>query len=85
VRIDNTIELQALLKEWVTTDSIQEETTVPHLSFQNRPTEKSIQTIENNFRAILKAQGLLLEFWDKAIVTRVYIRNYIINGLTTGD
>ena len=56
-----------------------------HSLFQNRPTEKSIQTIENNFRAILKAQGLPLEFWDKAIVTRVYIRNYIINRLTIGD
>jgi hypothetical protein len=42
VRINNTTELQALLKEWVTTDSIQEETTIPHLSFQNRPAEKLI-------------------------------------------
>jgi hypothetical protein len=42
VRIDNAMELRALLKEWVTTDGIQEETTVPHSLFQNRPTEKSI-------------------------------------------
>ena len=54
VRIDNATELRALLKEWVTIDGIQEETTVPHSSFQNRPAERSIQTIENDFRAMLK-------------------------------
>jgi hypothetical protein len=62
VRIDSATELRALLKEWVITDGIQEETTVPHSSFQNAPAEKSIQTTENDFRAMLKAQGLPLEF-----------------------
>jgi hypothetical protein len=33
VRINNATELRALLKEWVTTDSIQEETTVLHSLF----------------------------------------------------
>src|ERR1700722_11231706 len=85
VRIDNATELRALLKEWVTTDGIQEETTVPHSSFQNGPAEKSIQTTENDFRAMLKAQGLPLEFWDEATATGAYVRNRIMNGPTAGD
>jgi hypothetical protein len=85
VRIDNATELRALLKEWVTTDGIQEETTMPHSLFQNGPTEKSIQTTENDFRAILKVQELLLEFWDEATATGAYIRNRIMNGLAAGD
>ena len=42
VRIDNAMELKALLQEWLTTDRIQEENTVVHLSFQNGLAEKSI-------------------------------------------
>jgi hypothetical protein len=80
VRIDNTTELKSLLQEWLTTDGIQEENTVVHSLFQNSPAERSIQTSENDFRAILKGQGLPLEFWDEAAVTGAYIRNCIING-----
>ena len=49
VRIDNATELKALLQEWLATDGIREENTVVHLSFQNGPAEKSIQTSENDF------------------------------------
>jgi hypothetical protein len=56
VRIDNATELKALLKEWITTDGIREETTVVYSLFQNGPAERSIQTTENDFRAMLKGQ-----------------------------
>jgi hypothetical protein len=62
VRIDNATELKAMLKERLATDGIREENTVPNSSFQNGPAEKSIQTNENDFRAMLKGQGLPLEF-----------------------
>jgi hypothetical protein len=62
VRIDNATELKALLKEWLTLDSVREEDTVPYSSFQNGPAERSIQTTEHDFRAMLKGQGLPLEF-----------------------
>ena len=75
VRIDNATELKALLKEWLTTDGIQEELTVSHSSFQNGPAERSIQTSENDFRAMLKDQNLPIEFWDKAAVSGAYIQN----------
>jgi hypothetical protein len=85
VRIDNATELRALLKEWLTTDGIQEELTVSHSSFQNGPAEKSIQTSENDFRAMLKDQNLPLEFWDEAAVSGTYVRNRIMNGPKAGD
>jgi hypothetical protein len=85
VRIDNATELKALLQEWLATDGIREENTVVHSSFQNSPAEKSIQTSENDFRAMLKDQGLPLEFWDEAVTTGAYVRNRIINGLRAGD
>jgi hypothetical protein len=55
------------------------------LSFQNGLAEKSIQITENDFRAMLKGQGLLLEFWDKAATTRAYVRNRIMNGPMADD
>jgi hypothetical protein len=85
VRIDNATELKALLQEWLGTDGIREENTVVHSSFQNRPAEKSIQTSENDFWAMLKDQGLLLEFWDKAAITGAYVQNRIMNRLRVGD
>jgi hypothetical protein len=85
VRIDNATELKALLKEWLTTDGIQEESTISHSSFQNRPAERSIQMSENDFRAMLKDQNLPIEFWDEAVVSRAYVRNWIINGPKAGD
>ena len=85
VRIDNTTELKALLKEWLASDGIQEELTVSHSSFQNGPAEKSIQTSENDFRAMLKDQNLPLEFWDEAAVSGAYVRNRIMNGPKAGD
>ena len=85
VRIDNATELRALLKEWLTTDGIREETTVPYSSFQNGPAERSIQTTEHDFRAMLKDQGLPLDFWDEAAVTGAYVRNRIMNGPTAGE
>jgi Reverse transcriptase (RNA-dependent DNA polymerase)/gag-polypeptide of LTR copia-type len=85
VRIDNATELKALLQEWLTTDGIREENTVVHSSFQNGPAEKSIQTSENDFRAMLKDQGLPLEFWDEAAMTGAYVRNRIMNGPRAGD
>ena len=85
VRIDNATELKALLQEWLATDGIREENTVVHSSFQNGPAEKSIQTSENDFRAMLKDQGLPLEFWDEAAMTGAYVRNRIMNGPRAGD
>jgi hypothetical protein len=85
VRIDNATELKALLKEWLASDRIQEELTISHSSFQNRLAEKSIQTSENDFRAMLKDQNLPLEFWDEVVVSGAYVRNRIINGLKAGD
>jgi hypothetical protein len=54
--------------------------TISHLLFQNGPAEKSIQTSENDFRAMLKDQNLPLEFWDEVVVSRAYVRNRIMNG-----
>jgi hypothetical protein len=85
VRIDNATELKALLQEWLATDGIREENTVVHSSFQNGPAEKSIQTSESDFRAMLKDQGLPLEFWDEAATTGAYVRNRIMNGPRAGD
>jgi hypothetical protein len=85
IRIDNASELKALLKEWITLDGIREESTVAYSSFQNGPAEKSIQTSENDFRAMLKGQGLPLEFWDEAAVTGAYVRNRIMNGPRAGE
>lgn len=85
VRIDNATELKALLQEWLATDGIREENTIVHSSFQNGPAEKSIQTSENDFRAMLKDQGLPLEFWDEAAMTGAYVRNRIMNGPRVGD
>ena len=85
IRIDNATELRALLKEWATQDGIKEENTVPHSSFQNGPAEKSIQTSENDFRAMLKGQQLPLEFWDEAALTGAYIRNRVMDGPAAGE
>ena len=85
VRIDNATELKALLKEWLTLDGVREEDTVPYSSFQNGPAERSIQTTEHDFRAMLKGQGLPLEFWDEAVSTGAYVRNRIMNGPISGD
>ena len=85
VRIDNATELKALLKEWLTLDGVQEQDTITYSLFQNRPAKHSIQTIENNFRVILKGQNLLLEFWDKVVTIGAYIRNRIINRLISSD
>ena len=85
IRIDNATELKALLKEWLTTDGIREENTVPYSSFQNGTAERSIQTSEDDFRAMLKGQGLPLEFWDEAAVTGAYVRNRIMNGPRADD
>ena len=51
------------------------------MSFQNRPAKKSNQITGNDFRAMLKGQGLLLEFWDEAITARAYVQNRIMNRL----
>ena len=85
IRIDNGTELKALLKEWLATDGIREENTVAYSSFQNGTAEKSIQTSENDFRAMLKGQGLPLEFWDEAATASAYVRNRIMNGPSVED
>jgi hypothetical protein len=64
---------------------IREENTVAYSSFQNGPAEKSIQTTESDFRAMLKDQGLQLEFWDEAVTTRAYVQNRIMNGPIADD
>jgi hypothetical protein len=61
VRIDNATELKALLKEWLTFDGVKEEATVTYSSFQNGPAERSIQTTESDFRAMLKGQGWIVQ------------------------
>ena len=48
---------------------------------QNEVTERAIQTTENSIRAIFKNACLLLKFWNKIILTDVYLRNRIITGL----
>jgi hypothetical protein len=85
VRIDNATELKALLNQWLTLDGVREEDTVTYSSFQNGPAERSIQTTEYDFRAMLKGQGLPLEFWDEVASTGAYVRNRIMNGPTSGD
>jgi uncharacterized protein YabE (DUF348 family) len=54
---------------------------IPYTSSQNGVTERTIQTTENNVRAMLKEAGLPLELWDGATRVDSYLRNRTSVGL----
>ena len=80
VRIDNAAELKSLLVDWANTEGIHHEPTVPYQHNQNGPAERSIQTAENDARALLQDSGLPIEFWDEAVEHGTYLRNRSMCG-----
>ncbi|KAI0998410.1 hypothetical protein K3495_g9784 [Podosphaera aphanis] len=82
VRSDNAPELKKLLDEFHEIDDVQNQSTTVARSHQNGLVERHIQTVEENIRAMLKAQDLPLEFWDEAAVAKAHIRNLQPRGPT---
>ena len=62
-------------------DSVTTEYTIITLLYQNRPTKRVIQTIENIIRTITKGVGLLAKFQCFTIETDTYVKNRLLGGL----
>ncbi len=54
---------------------IQRQTSAPYTSQQNGVEKRANKTIMECARSMIRAQGLDLEFWAKAVNTSVYIKN----------
>jgi Reverse transcriptase (RNA-dependent DNA polymerase)/gag-polypeptide of LTR copia-type len=80
VRVDNAAELRSLLTDWANSEGIHYEPTVAHQHNQNGVAEKSIQTAENDARALLQDSGLPIEFWDESVEHGTYLRNRSMCG-----
>lgn len=88
IRLDNALELLAVVKLWVKKYGLTLQETEPYTSHQNGVAERSIQTTESSIRAMLHDSQLPIEFWDEAAMTDAYLRNLtpvgpIIDGKPT--
>jgi transposase InsO family protein len=60
---------------------IQQQTNAPYTPQQNGVAERANRTIMECARSMIRAQGLDLEFWAKAVNTKVYINNRCTSSL----
>ena len=74
-RSDNAPELLKAIEDWRVEDGVQAQSTTIASSHQNGPAERTIQTIENDMRAMLEEAQLPIEFWDEAAEADSYMRN----------
>ena len=68
------------MDEWEKIDSIIAEYTIIALSYQNRPVERAIRTIENSIRIMIEFAKLPAEFWYFAVETDAHTRNLLPRG-----
>ena len=55
------------MKQWEKDLGIGLEPTEAYNSLQNGPVERSIQTLEDSIRAMLKEAKMSVQFWPKAL------------------
>ncbi len=80
-RSDNAPELLKAVQGWKIHEGVELQSTTVASSHQNGPAERSIQTVEDDMRALLKEADLPLEFWDEAAKADCYVRNCTYNKL----
>jgi hypothetical protein len=79
-RSDNAPELLKAIEDWRTEDGVEAQSTTIASSHQNGPAERTIQTVENDMRAMLEETQLPIEFWDEAAEADSYMRNRTDTG-----
>ena len=80
IRLDNAPELLSTVRDWGQASGVRYNPTVPYTSSQNGVAERSIQTSENNMRAMTKDAGCGYAFWDEAVKAQAYVRNMMATG-----
>lgn len=85
VRTDNAPEILETLNLWNRADGISVQTTEPYTSAQNGVAERSIQSTENNVRAMIDDAELPVEFWCEAATAQAYVRARMRKGPTVTE
>ena len=64
-------------REWLYTNGIRLETSVPHTPEQNGVSERANKTIMEGTRCLIHAKSIPLELWGEAIACAVYTLNRV--------